>query len=155
MKKVIPIITKVFLWITMTMTWPRHVTLQIKTLSHVEHLYNTKHFHCQCIIGSCATIFKQSLCAHFALCEKVIALMKDKGANLNTLITSLTRIVFFVPLVLPQVQHNHMLPIISKCCEYASNDLKVCSMESRRCQSRMHEHPCKKLLMNEKKWKQL
>ncbi len=46
---------------------------------------------------------------------------------------------------------NYYRNVVSKCYEYATNDLKVCSMESRRCQSRMHKHLCKKILMKQKK----
>jgi hypothetical protein len=45
---------------------------------------------------------------------------------------------------------NYYWNVVSKCCEYATNDLKVCSMESRKCWSRMHKHMCKKLLWTKK-----
>ncbi len=52
--------------------------------------------------------------------------MKDKGANLNTLTTTITNIVSCVPLVLLQpyvvICYGHAM---FKCYQYATNDLKV------------------------------
>ncbi len=67
------------------------------------------------------------LLTQYELLDKVIAYVKDEGANLNTLITTLTNIVYCVPLQLPQpyatICHGHAM---SKCCQYVTNDLKVC-----------------------------
>jgi hypothetical protein len=52
--------------------------------------------------------------------------VKDKGANLNTLTTTITNIVSCVPLVLLQpyvvICYGHAM---FKCYQYATNDLKV------------------------------
>jgi len=59
--------------------------------------------------------------------DKIIAYFKDKGANQNTLTTALTNIVSCVLLLLPQPYvasfYGHAM---SKCCQYATNDLKMC-----------------------------
>jgi hypothetical protein len=69
----------------------------------------------------------KDLFAQYELLNKVIAYVKDEGANLNTLTTKLTSIVSCVPLQLPQpyttICYGHA---ISKCCQYVINDRKVC-----------------------------
>jgi hypothetical protein len=59
--------------------------------------------------------------------DKVIAYVTDETTNLNTLTTTLTNISSCVPLQLPQpyvaICYGH---VMLKCCQYASNDLKVC-----------------------------
>jgi len=63
----------------------------------------------------------------YELFNKVVAYIKDEATNLNTFITTLINIVYCVPLQLPQpyiaICYGHA---ISKCCQYATNDLKVC-----------------------------
>jgi hypothetical protein len=62
----------------------------------------------------------------FDLCDKVIAYMKDEGTNLNIFTNVLTSIVSCVPLMLPQPYANSCFGhVVSKCCEYAINDLKI------------------------------
>jgi hypothetical protein len=69
----------------------------------------------------------RDLFAWYELLDKVIAYVKDEGANLNTLIIRLTSIISCVPLQLSQphvaIYYGHAM---SKCCQYATNDLKVC-----------------------------
>jgi hypothetical protein len=69
----------------------------------------------------------RDLFAWYELLDKVTAYVKDEGANLNTLIIRLTSIISCVPLQLPQphvaICYGHAM---LKCCQYATNDLKVC-----------------------------
>jgi hypothetical protein len=58
----------------------------------------------------------KDLCTQFDLCNKVIAYVKDEGANLNTLTNVLTRIVSYVPLMLPQPYAGNCFGhVMSKC----------------------------------------
>ncbi len=54
--------------------------------------------------------------------------MKDEGANSSTLTMVLTSIVSCVPLMLLQpyatISYGHAM---SKCCQYGTNDLKMCN----------------------------
>lgn len=54
--------------------------------------------------------------------------MKDEGANLSTLTMALTSIVSCVPPMLSQpyatISYGHAM---SKCCQYATNDLNMCN----------------------------
>jgi len=54
--------------------------------------------------------------------------VKDEGANLSTLVMALTNIVSCIPLMLSQpyatISYGHAM---SKCCQYATNDLKMCN----------------------------
>jgi hypothetical protein len=63
----------------------------------------------------------------YELLDKVIAYVKDEGANLNTFTTTLTSIISCVPLQLPQpyvaICYGY---VMLKCCQYVTNDLKVC-----------------------------
>ncbi len=69
----------------------------------------------------------KDLLVQYELLDKVITYVKDEGANLNTLTTTLTNIVSYVPLQLSQpyaaICYGH---VMSKCCQYNTNDLKVC-----------------------------
>jgi hypothetical protein len=65
------------------------------------------------------------LLIHYDLLDEVISYVKDGCANLNTPTMILTRIVSCVPLMLLQcyvVCYGH---VMSKCCLYATNDLKL------------------------------
>ncbi len=54
--------------------------------------------------------------------------MKDKGANLNIFTNVLISIVSCVPLMLPQpYASSYFGHVMSKCCKYATYDLKVCA----------------------------
>ncbi len=59
--------------------------------------------------------------------DKAITYFKNKGVNQNTLTMALTNIVSCVLFLLRQPYvasfYGHAM---SKCCQYATNDLKVC-----------------------------
>jgi hypothetical protein len=52
--------------------------------------------------------------------------VKDEGANLNTLITVLMKIISCTPFMLLMSYSSHVMP---KCCQYVNNNLKVCQNE--------------------------
>jgi hypothetical protein len=56
--------------------------------------------------------------------------VKDEGANPNTLAITLSNIMLCVPLLLPQPYLTSCYEyVMSKCCQYAINDLKMwCGM---------------------------
>jgi len=68
---------------------------------------------------------------HYDLLDKVIAYVKDEGANLNTLTRTLSNIMSCVPLLLPQPYVISCYEYaMSKCCQYAIDDLKMwCGMK--------------------------
>lgn len=72
----------------------------------------------------------KDLMTQFNLCDKVIMYVKDEHANLNTLITTLMKIVSCTPfmLLMPYsiTRYGHAMP---KCYQYANNNLKVCQNE--------------------------
>jgi hypothetical protein len=69
----------------------------------------------------------KDLFTRFDLYAKVIAYMKDEGTNLNTFTNILISIVSCVALMLPQPYANSYFGhVVSKCFEYAINDLKIC-----------------------------
>jgi hypothetical protein len=77
--------------------------------------------------GVAMTIQFKDLLAQYNLLDKVITYFKNKGVNLNTLTIVLTNIISCFLLLLPQPYiascYGHAM---SKCCQYATNDLKVC-----------------------------
>jgi hypothetical protein len=72
------------------------------------------------------------------LLDKVITYVKDESANLNTFTMALTNNVSCDPFMLPQpyatICYGHAM---FKCCQYVTNDFKVCSG--------MHEVPSRLL----------
>jgi len=68
-------------------------------------------------MGVAMAIQLKDLLASYILLDKVITYVKDEGANLNTFTTTLTNIVCYVYLLLPQPYviscYGHAM---SKCC---------------------------------------
>jgi hypothetical protein len=77
------------------------------------------------------TIVEQmkDLVGSFGLLNKVIAFVKDKGANLRTMTTTLKSIVFCamldLPTPFPRTCWGH---VMSKIAQYAVDDSKVCGV---------------------------
>ncbi len=71
---------------------------------------------------------KRNLFAWYELLDKVLTYVKDEGANLSTFTMALMNIVSYVPFMLSQpyatIFYGHDM---SKCCQYATNDLKMCN----------------------------
>jgi len=67
----------------------------------------------------------KDLFARYNLLDKFIAYVKDDNTNLNNLAMAFTSIISYVLLLLPQAYaascYGHAM---SKCCQYAINDLK-------------------------------
>jgi hypothetical protein len=102
----------------------------------VVNYINKKWEHCHVIVkffevhetlGATMAIWFKDLFVRYNFLDKVITYFKDKGVNQNTFTTTLTIIVCCVLLLLPQPYivsfYGHAM---SKCCQYVTNDLKVC-----------------------------
>lgn len=77
-------------------------------------------------LGATMVIPSKDLFAHYDLLDKVIAYVKDEGANLNTFTITLSNIISRVPLLLPQPYVTSCYEYaMSKCCQYAINHLKM------------------------------
>jgi hypothetical protein len=63
----------------------------------------------------------------FILCDKVVAYVNNKGANLRTFTTMLTIIMscILLMLIVPNFATCYEYAML-KCCQYTTNDLKVC-----------------------------
>jgi hypothetical protein len=67
----------------------------------------------------------KDLFAPYNLLEKLIAFVKDDNTNLNTFTMAFTSIISYVLILLPQAYVvNYYGHAMSKCCQYAINDLK-------------------------------
>ncbi len=77
--------------------------------------------------GTPMVVHFKDLLAQYNLLNKIIAYVKNKSANLNTFIVALINIVSCVSFLLPQPYatscYGHAM---SKCCQYVTNDLKMC-----------------------------
>jgi hypothetical protein len=78
-------------------------------------------------LGATIVVQLKDLLTQYNLLNKVITYVKNESANLNTPIVALTSIVSCVPPLLPQpYATNYYGHAMSKCCQYATNELKVC-----------------------------
>lgn len=70
----------------------------------------------------------KSLLAWYELFDKIMTYVKDEGANLSTITMALMNIISCVPFMLLQtyatISYGHAM---SKCCQYATNDFKMCN----------------------------
>ncbi len=60
-------------------------------------------------LGATMVIQLKELLTQFGLCDKVIMYVKDEGANFNTLITTLMKIVSCIPFMLLMPYSSHVM----------------------------------------------
>ncbi len=116
-------------------TWLVNVQRRLGSFALVVNYINKKWKPGHIIVGIFevhetlrATMVIQSndLFVHYDLLDKVIAYVKDEGANLNTFTITLSRIISCVPLLWPQPYVTSCYEYaMSKCCQYPINHLKV------------------------------
>ncbi len=112
-----------------------NVQRRLGSFALVVNYINKKSKPCHIIVGifevhealrATMVIQSKDLFAHYDLLDKVIAYVKDEGANLNTFTITLSSIMSCVPLLLPQPYViNCYEYAMSKCYQYAINDFKM------------------------------
>ncbi|KAJ7538060.1 hypothetical protein O6H91_11G033100 [Diphasiastrum complanatum] len=78
--------------------------------------------------GAAMALQLKELLSQHNLTSRIIGYVKDEGANLNTMTNALISVVDCEPLNLCEPYAGNCFGhVMSKCCQYATNDAKVCA----------------------------